>query len=62
MLCRRQSVVYVTSPVHLDMDGGLAGVNLEEGGLGLMKEADEVKAGLGQGQEMEKPRQQLCWM
>jgi hypothetical protein len=43
------SVVNLAGAVHFDMDGGLAGINLYQGGLGLVEEADEVEAGLGYG-------------
>ena len=41
------SLVYLTSSVHFDMDGGLTGIDFDEGRFGGMEKADEVKPGLG---------------
>lgn len=37
------------SAVHLDMDGGLAGIYLDEGGFGCVEKPHEIKTRLGQG-------------
>ena len=40
-------LVYLTSAVHLDLDGQLTGVNLDECRLGLVEKADEIEPRLG---------------
>lgn len=36
-----------TSPVHLDLDSWLAGINLDEGRLCFMEKPDKIESGLG---------------